>query len=76
MPHFWIKLKNETKNITINSYNIIGELNKIMQSSEGMIELIRVIQVKIIIESRIPNNVSLDFRLEIENSPILWKKNS
>ena len=44
-----------------------------MQSSEGMIKL-QVIKVKIIIESVIHNNVSLDFRLEIENNPILWKK--
>ena len=71
---FWDKIKNETKNITINSYNFLGELNKIMQSSKGMIKLIRVIQVKIIIECRISSIVSLDFRLEIENNPILWKK--
>ena len=45
-----------------------------MQSSKGMIKLIRVIQVKIIIESRIYDIVSLDFRLEIENNPVLWKK--
>ena len=36
---FLDKIKNETKNITIESYNIIGELNKIMQSSEGMYKL-------------------------------------
>ena len=45
-----------------------------MQSSEGMNKLIRVIQVKIIIESRFHNNVSIDFGLEFENNPILWKK--
>ena len=66
------KIKNEKKNLTINSCNIIGELNKIMQSSKGMIKLIRVIQVKIIIESI--KIESVDFRLEIENNPILWKK--
>ena len=44
-----------------------------MQSSKGMIKLIRVIQVKTIIKSSIYNIVSLDFRLEIENNPILWK---
>ena len=73
---FWDKIKNDTKNITINSYNIIGELNRIMQSSECMIKLIRIFQVKSIIESRFYNIVSLDFRLETENTPILWKKYS
>ena len=29
--------KNETKNITIERYNIFGELNRIMQWSEGLI---------------------------------------
>ena len=54
----WDKIKNETRNITINSYNFIGELNRTMQSSEGVIKLIRIIQVKIIIKSRIYNIVS------------------
>ena len=72
---FWDKIKNETKNITINSYNIFVELNKILQSSKGMIKLIRIIQVKIVIESRIHNIISLDFRLQIENNLMLWKKN-
>ena len=71
---FLDKINNETKKITTERYNIIGELIKIMQSSKGMIKLIRIIQVKIIIESRIHNNVSLDFRLEFEINPILWKK--
>ena len=34
----------------INSYNIIGELYKIMQSSKGVIKFIRIVQVKIIIK--------------------------
>ena len=69
---FWDKIKNETKNITINSYDIIGELNRIMSSSEGMIKLNRIFQVKITIKSKIYNIASLDFRLETENNPILW----
>ena len=47
------KIKNKTKNITIESYNIIGELNKIWQSSKGMIKLIRIIEIKIVIKNRI-----------------------
>ena len=31
------KIKNETKIITFESYNIVGELNKIMDSSKGLI---------------------------------------
>ena len=30
------KIKNEVKNITIECYNVLGEYNKIMQSSRGM----------------------------------------
>ena len=71
---FLDKIKNGRKNITIERYNNFGDLNKIMQSSKGKIKLIRVIQVIIIIESRIHNNISLDFRLEFENIPIIWKK--
>ena len=40
IAEFLDKVKNETKNITIENYNIVGELNKIMQSSEGMNKLI------------------------------------
>ena len=69
---FLDKIKNKTKNITINSYNIIGVLSKIMQTSKGMITLIRVIQVLIRIESRIRiyNIVLSDLYLECENNPI------
>ena len=50
---FLDKIKNETKNITIERYNIIIELNKIMQSSKGMNKMIRIIDLKIIIKGRI-----------------------
>ena len=69
VAEFLEKVINETKNITIERYNIIGELNKLMQLSNGMINFIRVIELKIIIEERIYNNV-LDLYLEGENKPI------
>ena len=46
---FLDKIIKETKNKTIERYNIIRELNKTMQSSNGMIKFIRVIELKIII---------------------------
>ena len=36
VAEFLDKLKNETKYITIESYNIVGELNRIRQSSKGL----------------------------------------
>ena len=56
---FFDKIKNDTKNITIDHYNIIGELNKIMQSSKAMTKLIRVNQVKIIKKGKV-NDKLLD----------------
>ena len=50
---FFDKIINETKFIITNCYNIIGQLNKIMQKSIGEIKLIKIIEVKIIIEGRI-----------------------
>ena len=75
---FFDKIKNETKNITINSCNIIGVLSKIMQTSNGMIKLIRVIQVIIRKDSRIRiyNIVLSDLYLQCENNPTLRKKSS
>ena len=48
---FWIK-KNEIKIIIIKRYNIIEELNKIIQSSIVMIELIRKDKIRIILKMR------------------------
>ena len=53
---FYNKIINETKIIIIDRYNIIGELNKIMQKSRGEIKLIKKIDVKIVIEGRIYKN--------------------
>ena len=53
VDEFYDKIINGTKFIIIDRYNIIGELNKIMQKSRGEIKLIKIIEVKIIIERRI-----------------------
>ena len=53
---FYDKIKNETKIITIDRYNIIGELNKIMQKSRGENKLVKIFEVKIIIEGRNKKN--------------------
>ena len=73
VAEFLEKIKNETKNVTIERYYIIGELNKKMQSSKGMIKFIRVIELKVIIKERIYKDI-LDHFLECENNPFLWKK--
>ena len=65
-------ITNETKNITIESYNIIRELNKIMQSSERFCKLIRIIELKTIINGVIYKNV-LDPYLKSEDIRIFWK---
>ena len=67
------KIKNETKKITIERYNIIGESKKILQSSKVMNKINRVIQVKIISDGSIYNKV-LDLYLECGSNPIYWKK--
>ena len=73
IPEFLDKIKNEIKNITIDRYNIIGEMNKKMQSSKGMIKFIKVIQVKIIIEGKIYNNI-IDICFKSGCMPMFWKK--
>ena len=69
---FLDKIKNETKNITINCENTFGKVNKVMQSSNGMIKVVRIIELKILIEARTLSN--LYHMLTCENSPILWQK--
>ena len=71
---FLDKIKTETKNITIERYNIFGELNEIKQSSDGMCKLIRIIELKIKIERVIQKNET-HLCLKSGNIPILWKKN-
>ena len=71
---FYDKIINETKIIIINRYNIIGELNKIMQKSRGENKLIKKIEVKIIIEGGINKNI-IDIYFKSGCMPILWKKN-
>ena len=67
------KIKNETKIIIIDRYNIIGELNKIMQKSRGEIKLIKIFEVKIIFEGRINKNI-MDMYFKSECMPIIRKK--
>ena len=65
--------KNETEIIIIDRYNIIGELKKIMQKPRGEIKLIKIMEVKIIIETRINKNI-MDMYFKSGCMPILWKK--
>ena len=53
VAEFLVRRKNETKKMTTESYNNIGEVNKKMQSSEGMCIFIRIIELKYIIEGGI-----------------------
>ena len=46
------KVKSEMKIIITKRYNLIEELNKIIQSSNGMIELIRIDKIRNIIKRR------------------------
>ena len=73
VAEFLVKTNTEIKNVIIERYNFIGELNKIMQSSGGMIKLIRIIELKIVIKKRLYKHV-LDLDLKSENNPTLWKK--
>ena len=70
---FLDKIRNETINITIDRYNIIGELNKIMQTSYGISRLVKVIQVKLSINGKICNN-EMDIYFKSGCMPILWRK--
>ena len=73
VSEFYDKIINETKIIIIDRYNIIGELNKFMQESRSQIKLLKIIQVKMIIEGRIYKNI-MDMYSESGCMPILWKK--
>ena len=66
-------IENKTKNITIEHMNIIGRVNKIMQSSKRMNKFIRALELTIIIQGRIRRNV-VNAYLKCDGIPILWKK--
>ena len=70
---FYDKIKRETKIIIIDRHNIIGELYKIMQESRGEIELIKIFEVKLIIEGRINKNI-MDMYFKSGCMATLWKK--
>ena len=48
IAEFLDERKNEKEIITIENYNIIGEMKKIMQTSEGLYKLIKIIEIKIL----------------------------
>ena len=52
---------------------MLGGVNKILQSSKGVYNTIRPVELVIIIEGSIYKNVISAF-LESDNVPILWKK--
>ena len=54
--------------------NIIGKVNKIRQSSKGMIKFITALESKIIIQGRIHKSF-LNAYLKCAGIPIIWKKN-
>ena len=67
------KTNNETKLVTIERYNFIGELNKKMQSSKGMCKFIGVIELKIRIQGRFYKNDTYAY-LRCAKIPISWRK--
>ena len=44
------KIKNEMKNITIECYNVLGEYNKKMRTSNGLYKCVRPVELVIIIK--------------------------
>ena len=67
------KILNETKIIITDRNNINGEINKIMQKPRGEIKLIKIFEVKIIIEGRNYKNI-VDMFFKSGCIPLLWKK--
>ena len=67
--------KNVTKKIILWRWDINGAVNKTLRSSKDTFEIIRIIQLKIILNCRIYTDViDLNFYLRSEKFPILWKK--
>ena len=67
------KRENKTKNIMIEHESVIGKVNKIMQSSKGMIKFFRALELTIRIQGRVRKNI-VNTYLKCDNIPILWKK--
>ena len=70
---FYDKIINQSKIFINDRYNFIGELNKIMRKSRDEIKLIKIIEVRIIIEGRINKNI-MDMYFKSGCMPILWKQ--
>ena len=71
--YFYDKIRNEIIIVTIGRYDIIEELKKIMQKSEGEIRLVNVKEIKIIFEGKISKNI-MDMYFKSKCMPLLWKK--
>ena len=70
---FFDKIENKTKNIMIEHENIIGKVNKILQSSKGIIKFISALELIIRIQGKICKNVVNAYAI-CDNVPIIWKK--
>ena len=57
----------------IEHENFIGKVNKLMQSTEGMIEFVRAFELTIRTQGRIHKKI-VKVYLRCDRDPILWKK--
>ena len=70
---FFDKIESKRKNVLIEHENIIGKVNKIRQSSKGMIKFIRALELTIRIRGRIHKN-KINAYLKCAGIPIIWRK--
>ena len=73
IAQFYDKINKETKIIIINRFNIVAELNRIMQKSRGLVKLVGVIELTVVIEGRINKNI-MNMYFKSGCMPVLWKK--
>ena len=57
----------------IEHEKIIGKVNKILQSTKGMIKFIRALELTIRIQGKVHKNI-INAYVNCDNVPILWKK--
>ena len=70
---FFDKIENKTKKIMIEHENITGKVNKMKQSSKGMIKFIRALELTNRMKGRNHKNIVNSY-LKCDNVPIIWKK--